>query len=130
MLSRHEVLEIIVHDGRARGVVARDLATGELRALIADAVVLATGGYANVYHHSTNALGSNATAIVRAYQHGAAFANPCFVQFHPTALPPAGQPQGKLVLMSEALRNDGRVWVPRYAGDPRRPEQIPEVERD
>jgi succinate dehydrogenase / fumarate reductase flavoprotein subunit len=130
LLARHEVLEIIVHAGRARGVVARDLATGELRALIADAVVLATGGYANVYHHSTNALGSNATAIVRAYQHGAAFANPSFVQFHPTALPPSGQPQGKLVLMSEALRNDGRVWVPRAPGDRRRPEQIPESERD
>jgi succinate dehydrogenase flavoprotein subunit len=130
LLSRHELLEIIMHDGRARGVVARDLITGELRALVADVVVLATGGYANVYHHSTNALGSNATAIVRAYQHGAAFANPCFVQFHPTALPPSGQPQGKLVLMSEALRNDGRVWVPERAADTRRPEQIPESERD
>jgi len=130
LLPRHEVLELIVHDGRTRGVIARDLVTGELRALLADAVVLATGGYANVYHHSTNALGSNATAIVRAYQHGAAFANPSFVQFHPTALPPAGQPQGKLLLMSEALRNDGRVWVPRALGDARRPEQIPEGERD
>jgi succinate dehydrogenase / fumarate reductase, flavoprotein subunit len=130
LLPRHEVLELIVHDGRTRGVIARDLVTGELRALLADAVVLATGGYANVYHHSTNALGSNATALVRAYQHGAAFANPSFVQFHPTALPPAGQPQGKLLLMSEALRNDGRVWVPRALGDARRPEQIPEGERD
>ena len=130
LLPRHEVLELIVHDGRARGVVARDLTTGEQRALLADAVVLATGGYANVYHHSTNALGSNATAIVRAWQHGAAFANPCFVQFHPTAVPPAGQPQGKLLLMSEALRNDGRVWVPRMPHDARGPEQIPERERD
>jgi len=130
LLARHEVLELILHDGRARGVVARDLVTGEQKALIAEAVVLATGGYANVFHHSTNAMGSNATAIVRAYEQGAAFANPSFVQFHPTCVPPGGQPEGKLLLMSEALRNDGRVWVPRAPGDARRPEQIPEAERD
>jgi succinate dehydrogenase / fumarate reductase, flavoprotein subunit len=130
LLPRHEVLELVVHDGRARGVIARDLSTGELKPLLGEAVVLATGGYANVYHHSTNAIGSNATAIVRAYQQGAAFANPSFVQFHPTALPPAGQPRGKLILMSEALRNDGRIWVPSAARETRRPEHIPEAERD
>ncbi len=130
LLPRHEVLELIVSGGRVRGVVARELVSGALVPLLADAVVLATGGYANVYHHSTNALGSNATAVVRAYQHGAAFANPCFVQFHPTAVPPGGQPRGKLLLMSEALRNDGRVWVPRAAGDSRPPQQIPAAERD
>jgi succinate dehydrogenase / fumarate reductase, flavoprotein subunit len=130
LLPRHEVLELVVHDGRVRGVIARDLISGELRPLFAEAVVLATGGYANVFHHSTNAVGSNATAVLRAYRRGAAFANPSFVQFHPTALPPAGQPRGKLILMSEALRNDGRVWVPRASNDTRRPEQIPQAERD
>jgi succinate dehydrogenase / fumarate reductase flavoprotein subunit len=130
LLPRHEVLELIVHEGRARGVVARDLVTGEQQAIVAEAVVLATGGYANVFFHSTNALGSNGTAIVRAHEQGAAFANPCFVQFHPTCLPPERQAQGKLLLMSEALRNDGRVWVPKAPRDPRRPEQIPESERD
>jgi succinate dehydrogenase / fumarate reductase, flavoprotein subunit len=130
LLPRHEVLELIVHQGRARGVVARDLVTGVQKAIVAEAVVLATGGYSNVFFHSTNALGSNGTAIVRAYERGAAFANPSFVQFHPTCVPPEGQAQGKLLLMSEALRNDGRVWVPKTPHDPRRPEHIPDGERD
>lgn len=130
LLPRREMLDLIVHEGRARGVVARDLVTGELETHLADAVILATGGYANVFQLSTNAQGSNATAIVRAYQRGAAFANPCFVQFHPTCLPPSGEHQSKLLLMSEALRNDGRLWVPRQAGESRRPADVGETERD
>ncbi len=130
LLARREMLDLIVVDGRARGVVARNLVSGELETHLADAVVLATGGYANVYYLSTNARGSNATAIWRAYRRGAAFANPCFVQFHPTCLPVSGEHQAKLTLMSESLRNDGRVWVPGQAGDGRRPEDIPEDERD
>ncbi len=130
LLARREMLDLIVVDGRARGVVARNLVTGALETHLADAVVLATGGYANVYYLSTNARGSNATAIWRAYRRGAAFANPCFVQFHPTCLPVSGEHQAKLTLMSESLRNDGRVWVPKQAGDGRRPEDIPEEERD
>ncbi|HKE15012.1 MAG TPA: fumarate reductase/succinate dehydrogenase flavoprotein subunit [Kofleriaceae bacterium] len=130
LLARREMLDLIVVDGRARGVVARNLVSGQLETHLADAVVLATGGYANVYHLSTNARGSNATAIWRAYRRGAAFANPCFVQFHPTCLPVSGDHQSKLTLMSESLRNDGRVWVPRQAGDTRRPDDIPEAERD
>ena len=124
------MLDLVVVGGRARGVVARDLVTGALEMHLADAVVLATGGYANVYYLSTNAKGSNATAIWRAHRRGAAFANPGFVQFHPTCLPAAGEHQAKLTLMSESLRNDGRVWVPRRPGDDRRPEAIPEAERD
>jgi len=127
---RREMLDLIVVDGRARGVVARDLVSGALEVHAGDAVVLATGGYANVYFLSTNAKASNATAIWRAYRRGAAFANPGFVQFHPTALPAAGEHQAKLTLMSESLRNDARLWVPRRAGDNRRPEAIPEPERD
>jgi len=119
-----------VVDGRARGVIARDLVSGALETHVADAVVLATGGYANVYFLSTNAKASNATAIWRAHRRGAAFANPGFVQFHPTCLPAAGEHQAKLTLMSESLRNDARLWVPRRAGDDRRPEAIPEAERD
>jgi succinate dehydrogenase / fumarate reductase, flavoprotein subunit len=130
VLARREMLDLIVVDGRARGVVARDLVSGALETHVADAVVLATGGYANVYYLSTNAKASNATAIWRAHRRGAAFANPGFVQFHPTALPAAGEQQAKLTLMSESLRNDGRLWVPRRAGDDRRPEAIPEAERD
>ncbi len=130
LLPRREMLELIVEGGRARGVVARHLPSGALEAHLADAVVLASGGYASVFHQSTNAQSSNATAIVRAYEQGAAFANPCFVQFHPTCLPPHAPEQGKLILMSEALRNDGRVWVPRMPGDRRAPESIPEAERD
>jgi len=130
LLARREMLDLIVHGDRVRGVIARNLATGELETYLADAVVLATGGYANVFQLSTNAQGSNATAVVRAFQRGAAFANPAFVQFHPTCLPPTGDYQSKLLLMSEALRNDGRIWVPSRAGDARAPADIPESERD
>ena len=130
VLARREMLDLIVVDGRARGVVARDLVSGALEVHLADAVVLATGGYANVYFLSTNAKASNATAIWRAHRRGAAFANPGFVQFHPTCLPAAGEHQAKLTLMSESLRNDGRLWVPLRPGDERRPEAIPEAERD
>src|SRR5262252_9093782 len=113
LLPRREMLDLVVTgDGRARGVIARDLVSGALEAHVADAVVLATGGYANAYFLSTNAKASNATAIWRAYRRGAAFANPSFVQFHPTCLPGAGEHQAKLTLMSESLRNDGRIWVP------------------
>jgi len=130
VLARREMLDLIVVDGRARGVVARDLVSGALETHVGDAVVLATGGYANVYFLSTNAKASNATAIWRAHRRGAAFANPGFVQFHPTCLPAAGEHQAKLTLMSESLRNDARLWVPRRPGDDRRPEAIPEAERD
>jgi succinate dehydrogenase / fumarate reductase, flavoprotein subunit len=130
IVARREMLDLIVVDGRARGVVARDLVSGVLDVHVADAVVLATGGYANAYFQSTNAKASNATAIWRAHRRGAAFANPCFVQFHPTCVPAAHEDQAKLTLMSESLRNDGRVWVPLRPGDDRRPETIPEAERD
>ncbi len=130
VLHRREMLDLLVVDGRARGVIARDLVSGALETHLADAVVLATGGYANVYFLSTNAKASNATAIWRAHRRGAAFANPGFVQFHPTCLPAAGEHQAKLTLMSESLRNDGRLWVPLRPGDARRPEAIPETERD
>jgi succinate dehydrogenase / fumarate reductase flavoprotein subunit len=127
---RAELLELVVVDGRARGVVVRDLVTGAVRSFAADAVVLATGGYGNVFYLSTNARGSNATAIWRAYRKGAHFANPCFTQIHPTCIPRSGEYQSKLTLMSESLRNDGRVWVPRQRGDTRRPEDIPDADRD
>ena len=130
MLARHEMLELVVHDGAARGIIARDLQTGEVTRHAAHAVVLATGGYANVFYLSTNAKNCNATAIWRAYQRGAAFANPCFTQIHPTCIPVTGEHQAKLTLMSESLRNDGRVWVPARAGDPRAPACIPDGERD
>jgi succinate dehydrogenase / fumarate reductase flavoprotein subunit len=130
MLPRREMLDLIVVDGRARGVIARHLVTGVLETHTADAVVLATGGYANVFHLSTNAMASNATAVWRAHRRGAAFANPGFVQFHPTCLPGTGARPAKLTLMSESLRNDARVWVPARPGDARRPEDIPEAERD
>jgi succinate dehydrogenase / fumarate reductase flavoprotein subunit len=130
VLARREMLDLIVVNGRARGVVARDLVSGALETHVGDAVVLATGGYANVYFLSTNAKASNATAVWRAHRRGAAFANPGFVQFHPTCLPAAGEHQAKLTLMSESLRNDARLWVPRQPGDDRRPEAIPEAERD
>jgi succinate dehydrogenase / fumarate reductase flavoprotein subunit len=130
LLPRRDVLDIVVAAGRARGVIARDLCTGALEVHLADAVVLATGGYANVFFASTNARTSNATAIWRAYLRGAAFANPCFVQFHPTCLPASDAAASKLTLMSESLRNDGRVWVPREPGDAREPERIAEAERD
>jgi succinate dehydrogenase / fumarate reductase flavoprotein subunit len=130
MFPRTEMLELVLIDGRARGIVVRDLRTGEIRSYAADAVVLATGGYGNVFYLSTNAKGSNTTAIWRAHKRGAAFANPCFTQIHPTCIPVSGDYQSKLTLMSESLRNDGRVWVPKQAGDKRRPSEIPEAERD
>ncbi|MDI1430784.1 fumarate reductase/succinate dehydrogenase flavoprotein subunit [Polyangium sorediatum] len=127
---RTEMLDLVVAHGRARGIVARDLVTGEIRTFVADAVVLATGGYGNAYFLSTYARNSNATAIWRAHRRGAYFANPCFTQIHPTCIPVSGEHQSKLTLMSESLRNDGRIWVPLRAGDKRSPEQIPEAERD
>ncbi|MQY29208.1 fumarate reductase/succinate dehydrogenase flavoprotein subunit [Nocardia aurantia] len=128
--ARHEMLDLIIADGVARGVVVRDLVTGAIVSHTADAVVLATGGYANIYFLSTNAMGSNITAAWRAHRHGAYFANPCFTQIHPTCIPPSGDHQSKLTLMSESLRNDGRVWVPDRPGDDRPPADIPERERD
>ncbi len=130
MFQRTEMLDLIVVDGCARGIVTRDLVTGKIESHFADAVVLATGGYGNVYYLSTNAKGSNATAIWRAYKRGALFANPCFTQIHPTCIPVSGDYQSKLTLMSESLRNDGRVWVPLKKGDKRPPNQIAEAERD
>src|SRR5574341_117142 len=128
--SRREMLDLIVIDGAARGVVTRDLVTGKVDAELGDAVVLATGGYANVFYLSTNAKGCNVTATWRAYKRGAAFANPCYTQIHPTCIPHSGDYQSKLTLMSESLRNDGRIWVPRKAGDGREPNDIPEGDRD
>jgi succinate dehydrogenase / fumarate reductase, flavoprotein subunit len=130
MFPRTEMLDLIVIDGKARGIVTRDLITGRIESHIGDAVVLGTGGYGNVYYLSTNAKGSNATAIWRAHKRGALFANPCFTQIHPTCIPVSGEYQSKLTLMSESLRNDGRVWVPLKKGDKRSPDQIPEAERD
>jgi succinate dehydrogenase / fumarate reductase, flavoprotein subunit len=130
MIPRTEMLDLIVIDGQARGIVARNLVDGALSVHIADAVILASGGYGNVYYLSTNARGSNATAIWRAYKRGALFANPCFTQIHPTCIPVSGDYQSKLTLMSESLRNDGRIWVPKMKGDRRSPNQIPEDERD
>src|SRR5215210_689256 len=130
MYPRTEMLDVVVIDGRARGIVVRDLVTGRIESHAGDAVVLATGGYGNVFYLSTNAKGSNATAIWRAHRRGAAFANPCFTQIHPTCIPQSGDYQSKLTLMSESLRNDGRVWVPTRKGDTRAPNDIPEAERD
>ena len=130
MYPRTEMLDLIVVDGKARGIVTRDMVTGKIEPHLADAVILATGGYGNVFYLSTNAKGSNATAIWRAYKRGAAFANPCFTQIHPTCIPVSGDYQSKLTLMSESLRNDGRVWVPKKAGDHRAPNDIPEPDRD
>ncbi|HUQ98529.1 MAG TPA: fumarate reductase/succinate dehydrogenase flavoprotein subunit [Gemmatimonadaceae bacterium] len=130
MFPRTEMLDLVVIDGKARGIITRNLVTGAIESHVADAVVLATGGYGNVFYLSTNAQGSNATAIWRAYKRGAAFANPCFTQIHPTCIPVSGEYQSKLTLMSESLRNDGRVWVPREKGDKRDPRQIPEADRD
>ncbi len=127
---RTEMLDLIVVDGKARGIVARDLVTGKIDTYLADAVVLATGGYGNVFYLSTNAKGSNASAIWRAHKRGAAFANPCFTQIHPTCIPVSGEYQSKLTLMSESLRNDGRIWVPKMKGDKRPPNEVPEGERD
>jgi succinate dehydrogenase / fumarate reductase flavoprotein subunit len=130
MHERHEMLELIVVDGRARGIVVRDLVSGEVSTEFADAVVLASGGYGNVFFLSTNAKGCNVTASWRAHRKGAMFANPCYTQIHPTCIPVSGDHQSKLTLMSESLRNDGRVWVPVKAGDERVPADIPEAERD
>ncbi len=131
MFSRHEMLEIIVVDGRARGIIARDLVTGEIETHLADAVVLASGGYGNVFFLSTNAMGSNVTATWRAHRKGAYFGNPCYTQIHPTCIPVSGEHQSKLTLMSESLRNDGRIWVPKRAEDCEKdPRQIPEEDRD
>jgi succinate dehydrogenase / fumarate reductase flavoprotein subunit len=130
MHSRHEMLEVVLVDGRARGIVTRDMITGAIESHVADAVILATGGYANVFYLSTNAAGCNTTAIWRAYKKGAAFANPCYTQIHPTCIPVTGDHQSKLTLMSESLRNDGRIWVPLKKGDKRAPGDIPEAERD
>jgi len=127
---RTEMLDLVVEDGRARGIITRDLVSGKIRSWAGDAVVLATGGYGNAYYLSTNAKGSNVTAAWRAHRRGACFANPCFTQIHPTCIPVSGEHQSKLTLMSESLRNDGRIWVPKQKGDLRRPEEIPEGERD
>src|SRR5271163_1311819 len=130
MYPRTEMLDLIVIDGKARGIVARHLVTGAITTHFADAVILGTGGYGNVYYLSTNAKGSNVTAIWRAHKRGALFANPCYTQIHPTCIPVSGDYQSKLTLMSESLRNDGRIWVPKSKGDQRSPDQIPEGERD
>jgi succinate dehydrogenase / fumarate reductase flavoprotein subunit len=130
MIPRTEMLDLVVVDGKTRGIVTRNLITGQIESHAADAVCLATGGYGNVYFLSTNAKGSNATAIWRAHKKGALFANPCFTQIHPTCIPVSGEYQSKLTLMSESLRNDGRIWVPKQKGDSRPPDRIPEDERD
>ncbi|HLR56339.1 MAG TPA: fumarate reductase/succinate dehydrogenase flavoprotein subunit [Actinomycetales bacterium] len=128
--TRHEMLELVVVDDRARGIVVRNMVTGEISTHFADAVVLATGGYGNAYFLSTNAMGCNVTATWRAHRKGALFANPCFTQIHPTCIPVSGEHQSKLTLMSESLRNDGRIWVPKEIGDKRDPRDIPEEDRD
>jgi succinate dehydrogenase flavoprotein subunit len=130
MYCRHEMLELVLIDGKARGIVTRDLLTGKVESYVADAVVLATGGYGNVFYLSTNAKGCNVTAIWRAHKKGALFANPCYTQIHPTCIPVSGEYQSKLTLMSESLRNDGRIWVPLNKGDKRAPNQIAPAERD
>ncbi|MFC1975926.1 fumarate reductase/succinate dehydrogenase flavoprotein subunit [Chloroflexota bacterium] len=129
MHTRTEMLDVVIIDGQARGIVTRNLLTGEVQSHLADAVVLATGGYGNAFYLSTNAKGCNTTAIWRAYKRGALLANPCFTQIHPTCIPPAGERQSKLTLMSESLRNDGRIWVPRNLNETRPPNDIPEAER-
>jgi len=129
MFARHEMLDLVVIDGVARGIIVRNLVTGEIERHVGDAVLLATGGYGNVFYLSTNAKNSNVTAAWRAHKRGAYFANPCFTQIHPTCIPVSGDYQSKLTLMSESLRNDGRVWVPRAKGDKRGPNDIPESER-
>ncbi len=130
MFSRTEMLDLVVVDGHAKGIVTRDLVTGKIESHVADAVVLATGGYSNVFYLSTNAVGCNVTAIYRAHKKGAFLANPCYTQIHPTCIPVSGDYQSKLTLMSESLRNDGRVWVPKKKGDKRAPSDIPQEERD
>ncbi len=130
MFARTEMLDLVLVNGRARGIISRDLETGKIEKHSADAVVLATGGYGNVFYLSTNAKGCNVTSTFRAYKHGAGFANPCYTQIHPTCIPVSGDYQSKLTLMSESLRNDGRVWVPKQPGDKRKAADIPESERD
>jgi len=130
MFARREMLDLVVVDGKARGIIVRNLTTGEIERYAGDAVVLATGGYGTVYYLSTNAVNSNVTAAWRAHKRGALFANPCYTQIHPTCIPVSGEHQSKLTLMSESLRNDSRVWVPKQKGDKRPPDQIPENERD
>lgn len=128
--NKQEMMDLIVVDGHARGIVSRDMVTGKIESFMADAVVLATGGYGNVFYLSTNAKNCNVTATYRAHKRGALFANPCYTQIHPTCIPQSGDYQSKLTLMSESLRNDGRIWVPLKKGDTRSPDQIPEAERD
>jgi succinate dehydrogenase / fumarate reductase flavoprotein subunit len=130
MFERREMLDLVVIDGRARGIIVRNLTTGAIERHAGDAVILATGGYGTVYYLSTNAVNSNVTAAWRAHKRGALFANPCFTQIHPTCIPVSGEHQSKLTLMSESLRNDGRVWVPKKKGDRRPPDQVPEEDRD
>jgi len=130
LFSQREMLDVVVIDGKARGIIVRNLVTGQLERYVADAVCLATGGYGTAYYLSTNAVNSNVTAAWRAHKRGAYFANPCFTQIHPTCIPVSGDDQSKLTLMSESLRNDGRVWVPKNQGDKRHPNDIPESERD
>lgn len=130
MYTRHEMVEVVTIDGKARGIICRNLVTGELERFFGHAVVLATGGYGNVFFLSTNAMGCNVTAAWKAHKSGAYFGNPCYTQIHPTCIPVTGDYQSKLTLMSESLRNDGRVWVPKAKGDNRRPQDIPEDERD
>jgi succinate dehydrogenase / fumarate reductase flavoprotein subunit len=130
MFPRHDMLDVVLVDGKARGIVTRDLVTGAIETHVGDAVILATGGYGNVFYLSTNAKGCNATAIWRAYKRGAALANPCYTQIHPTCIPVSGDHQSKLTLMSESLRNDGRIWVPKKAGDKRAPRDVPDADRD
>ncbi len=129
MHTRNEMLELVIIDGKARGIITRDMTTGQVQRHLADAVVLATGGYGNVFYLSTNAKGCNVTASWRAHKRGAYFANPCFTQIHPTCIPPSGDYQSKLTLMSESLRNDGRIWVPRKTDDTRAPKDIPDADR-
>src|SRR5690606_34250201 len=124
MYARTEMLDVVVIDGKARGIVTRNLVTGEIRSWAADAVILATGGYGNIFYLSTNAKGCNVTATYRAYKRGAGFGNPCFTQIHPTCIPVSGDYQSKLTLMSESLRNDGRVWVSKVPGDTRKAGEI------
>src|SRR6187431_962005 len=128
--SRHEMLDVVNIDGKCRGIIARDLITGKLERHFGHAVLLCTGGYGNVFYLSTNAMGCNTTAIWKAHLKGAYFGNPCYTQIHPTCIPVSGDHQSKLTLMSESLRNDGRIWVPKKAGDTRHPNDIPEEERD
>jgi succinate dehydrogenase / fumarate reductase flavoprotein subunit len=130
MYTRHEMLEIVMIDGKARGIIGRDLVSGELERHFGHAVLLCSGGYGNVFYLSTNAMGSNTTAIWKAHKKGAYFGNPCFTQIHPTCIPVSGDHQSKLTLMSESLRNDGRIWVPKQQNDTRKPGDIPEEERD